>query len=148
MGKVKTPHAQGRAAADRSLDVAIATEVAGFRWVTWNDLAIGGAPLSTPGRFLAHPGDLLAHLHLPADLSAALAEDSLDRVPRYSEDLAEAFRVANDVGLFTLAQAALERESSGLWAIRVPALDVTLRSEHLPQVVCDAALLWARRQQP
>lgn len=44
------------------LDVEVATSLFGFQWVQWNERALRGSPLYTPGQFLAPPDDFLSHL--------------------------------------------------------------------------------------
>lgn len=131
-------------AVDRSVDVEVAVEVAGFRWVTWNHQALGGAPLDTAGRFLAHPADLLAHLQLPASLDETPSDDALARVPRYSESLDDALRAADGAGLFNEGRARLERTESGAWVVHLPGLGVSASGERLPEVLCRAGLQWMR----
>jgi len=131
---------------DRQLDAAVAVEVAGFRWVVWNEAALGGAPLATPGRFLAHPDDLLAHLHLPAGAEAPLAAGSLDRVPRFTEDLDAAVRAAEGAGLFAEAGAAVRRRGDGAWVVEIAATGEGVEGEKLADAVCRAALRWARHR--
>lgn len=131
-------------AVDKSVDVEVALEVAGFRWVTWNHQALAGAPLDTAGRFLAHRTDFLAHLQLPANLDETPSDDALARVPRYSESLEDALRAAEGAGVFGEGRATLERTESGAWVVHLPGLGVSATGEHLPELLCRAALQWVR----
>lgn len=128
----------------RDLDMAVALEVAGFRWVSWNREAVGGAPLASPGRFLAHPDDLLAHLHRQCGTEVKVSEQSIARVPAYSSNADDAFRAADASGLFSQGEARLRRSPSGTWVIEIPGLDPPVSSRDLPTALCRAALRWVR----
>lgn len=129
----------------RSVDIDVALEVTGYRWVIWREGFLQGAPLQTAGRFLAHPEDLLAHLHAPATTKTPVGPDGDARVPRYSEDVEDAFRAAAAADLFGEGRACLGRSAAGVWTIRLAGLGETVESESLAEALCLASLLWVRR---
>lgn len=129
----------------RALDIAVGIEIGGYRWVTWDRQALRDAPAYTPGRFLAHQDDLLAHLHRPADATDELAEDALARLPRFSESFEDALQAAEDSGLFSLGEATLRRGPCGGWEVQIPPLHERVFGDSVAEVLCWAALSWARR---
>lgn len=135
-----------RGSADRSLDQAIAEEVTGFRWVEWNHLALRGAPLDRPGRFLALADDPLAHLHVAAGRNVAPDADALAHVPLYSRLVDEALAAAAAAGIFNQAAATFDRAADGRWRVRIPALDTEILDDEPAVALCQAALRWARRK--
>jgi hypothetical protein len=86
--------ASGRTTRD-PLDSQIATRVFGYRWVEWNHAFLRGAPLDTPGRFLASPDHALAHLHVDAASGTEPAPDALSLVPPFTTSLDHAFEAAS-----------------------------------------------------
>ncbi|GMV05756.1 MAG: hypothetical protein AMXMBFR53_20330 [Gemmatimonadota bacterium] len=135
-------HRLARDLISRDLDVAVALEVGGYRWVEWNHAALRGAPLDAPGRFLAHEGDPLGHLHVPASPGAEPSEDALARVPHYAALVEEAFRAAQAAGVFTSGGARLEKGAGG-WRVEFPSLGVCVEDLDLCVALCTAALRWA-----
>lgn len=133
-----------RPSPNRSLDQAIAEEVAGFRWVEWNHAALRGAPIDRPGRFLARPDDPLAHLHLAAGQDVKPAADALAHVPHYSRLVDAALGAAEAAGVFRGAGATFDRAADGRWRVRIPALDVEIFDTEPAVVLCRAALEWVR----
>lgn len=122
------------------LDVEVATTLFGFRWVQWNERALGGSPLYTPGRFLAPPDDAMAHLYEDAGETSRLHEHAVAKVPEYSGDEWCAFMAADRARLFTEGHAVLFREESGDWVIDARGLKLT--ATQLPALLCRAALQW------
>lgn len=122
------------------LDVEVATRLFGFRWVQWNERALGGSPLYTPGRFLAPPDDAMSHLYEDASGALSLHEHAVAKVPEYSGDECCAFKAAERAGLFTDGHALIYRQDDGDWAIEVRGLK--LSSPRLPALLCRAALRW------
>lgn len=125
---------------EKDLDVKVATRLMGYRWVVWNRKALRGSPLYTPGRFLAPPDHLSAHLTEPADASTPVHAQPLAKVPRWSEDMERAFAVAETVGLFSKAKAVLLRGDGGEWTVEFRGSRLTCRD--LAELLCRASLEW------
>lgn len=123
------------------LDIEVAMQLMGFRWVEWSKAALGGAPLYTPGRFLASLDDMTSHLYTEAAPETPLSDQALARVPRYSQDDTLAFAAAEASGLFAEGHATLSRDLDGSWVIDVEG--DRLASRALPDLLCRAALHWS-----
>lgn len=122
------------------LDVEVAIRIFGFRWVEWNERAIGGGPVYTPGRFLVPPDYPVSNL-LDAPETVPLHEHATAKVPEYSQDETCAYEAAECAGLFSAGQATLYRDDDGNWVVEVRGL--RLSSPQLPEVICRASLEWA-----
>jgi hypothetical protein len=130
-----------RSAEQERLDVAVATRLFHFRWVQWNERALGGSPLYTPGRFLAALDDYLSHLYEEATPGSAWHDHALAKVPDYSSDETCAFRAAVQAALFSAGRAVLCQDEGGSWVVQVAGRRYT--SPRLPEVICHASLEWA-----
>jgi hypothetical protein len=144
MLKRKRSSVSGMSARD-PLDSQIAVRVFGFRWVEWNHALLRGALLDKPGRFLASPDDVLAHLHVHAAPGTEPAPDALNLVPRYTTDLNQAFDVAGKVGLFGDGHAILRRTADGDWCIETASGGLCVDGPLLASIVCRAAIAWLDR---
>lgn len=129
---------QDRTERDLALDLEVGLRVEGYRWVEWNHLRMGEAPLDEPGRFVGHPGDLLAHLYVDAGDDIPLADRPYARLPRYSLEPGPALRAAERAGLFTGDGVAVSCSSTGTW--KVVSWNVALEDECLPRLLSRAAL--------
>lgn len=127
---------------DRKLDLAIALEVAGYRWVTWNREAVGGRPMGRGSAFLAGPDDLLSHLHQPANGTEPKEDGALAAIPEFSRNVGAAMGIAERVGLFREGGAVLGRRPDGTWVVRAPALQEEVWGTEAAEVVCRATLAW------
>lgn len=123
------------------LDVEVATSLFGFRWVVWNERALGGSPLYTPGRFLARPDDVMSHLFENAAEDSPLHEHAVAKVPEYSNDATCAFMAAERARLFSDGHAVLFRDDDGEWVIEMRGVKVS--SPRLPALLCRASLQWS-----
>lgn len=132
------PEPWDRTERDLQVDLKVGLRIEGYHWVEWNHPAIREAPLDEPGRFVGHPGDLLAHLYVDADESVPLAETPYVRLPRYSLEPGPALRAAERAGLFAGEGVALSCTAAGLW--RVSTREVRLEDECLPRLLSRAAL--------
>jgi hypothetical protein len=131
----------GRSQEDSQLDVQVAIRLFGFRWVEWNETALGGGPLYTPGRFLVPPDYPTAHLLKDAPDAVPPHEHATAKVPEYSQDVTCAYQAAERAGLFSVGRATLYREGGGNWVVEVRGL--RLSSPQLPEVICRASLEYA-----
>ncbi len=131
----------GTSQRDSQLDVEVAIRLFGFRWVEWNERALGGGPLYSPGRFLVPPDYPTSHLLEDAPEAVPLHEHATAKVPEYSQDETCAYQAAERAGLFSVARATLHREDDGSWVVEVGGL--RLSSPQLPEVICRASLEWA-----
>ena len=132
----------------RQLDLDVALEIMGYRWVEWRHEALQGAPLDQPGRFLARADDPLSHLHTPAASGVPELRDALSKLPRYSGNLDLAMDVASQVGLFREGGAELKRGADGTWILDVTATERRYDGPEAPRLVCTAALEWNRGGSP
>lgn len=123
------------------LDLEVATRIFHFRWAQWNERALNGSPLYTPGRFLAPPDDHMSHLFEEAPETTPLHDHALGKVPEYSGDETCAFRAADRSGLFSVGRAVLFREEDQTWVVEVSGRRFS--SPRLPEVICSASLDWA-----
>ena len=135
---------RGSGPPERALDVAVAVEVAGFRWVTWDRVALGGLPVGSGEPFLASPDDPLAHLHRPAEPTVPPSGPRLAGVPDFSRDLDAAVAAAEQVGLFRDGRATLSRELDGTWVVAGPGLPEGVRGGGAAEAICRAALDWVK----
>lgn len=133
--------AMKRTSEQERLDIEVATGLFGFRWVQWNERALGGSPLYAPGRFIAPPDDAMAHLFEEAGEGSPLHDHAVAKVPEYSGDETCAFRAAERARLFIDGNAILFREGDGQWVIEVRGLK--MRSPRLPMLLCRASLRWS-----
>jgi hypothetical protein len=136
--------ASGRPPRD-PLDSEIAIRVFGYRWVEWNHALLRGAPLETPGRFLASPDHALAHLHVDAAPGTEPAPDALTLVPPFTTSLDRAFDAAQKVGLFGGGYACLRRTAEGDWSIETASGGFRVAGRRLAPTVCRAAIAWLDR---
>lgn len=123
------------------LDIEVATRLMGYRWVQWSKSGLGGAPLYSPGRFLASMDDMTSHLYAEAASGTPLGDAPLARVPRYSQDETLAFSAAAASGLFRDGGASLSRNPDGSWIIDLQG--DRLSSRALPELLCRASLRWS-----
>lgn len=130
----------------RALDLDVALEVGGYRWIEWNEWALAGASRGTRSGVSSHPHDLLAHLHLPAAPSALPAPDQFARAPRFSELMEKALGAAEGTGIFSHGHATLTQTYSGVWRIDLPEAGRSVEGANLRVVLCEASLLWVRRE--
>lgn len=129
----------------RSLDEAVAVEVAGYRWVEWNHEALRGAPLDRPGRFLAREDEPLAHLHVPAREGVPPSEEALAHVPHYALVADDAWRAVEASGLLDAGEVSVARSGDGRWRVRVAEALLEASGEGLAAALCTAALGFVRR---
>lgn len=127
-----------RTESELELDLQVALRVEGYRWVEWNHRAVGEAPLDEPGRFVGHPGDLLAHLYVEAGTEVPCSDGPYARLPRYSLEPGPALRAAERAGLFTGEGVAVRCSPTGTWTVE--SSDVRLEDECLPRLLSRAAL--------
>lgn len=128
---------------DLDLDLRVALGIEGFRWFRWRRGMGESAPFSEPGRFVGHPGDLLAHLWTETDEGAPLADRPWDRLPRYSVEVGLALRAAERAGLFVGPGTALGCTAAGEWWIRREEGARVVADDCLPRLLCRAALRMA-----
>lgn len=128
---------------DLALDLEVGLRIEGYRWVEWNHRAIGEAPLDEPGRFVGHPGDLLAHLYVEAGADIPLSDRPYARLPRYSLEPGPALRAAERAGLFMGEGVAVSCSSAGTW--KVESADMELEDDCLPRLLSRAAVQLAGR---
>jgi hypothetical protein len=136
--------ASGRTTRD-PLDSQIATRVFGYRWVEWNHAFLRGAPLDTPGRFLASPDHALAHLHVDAASGTEPAPDALSLVPPFTTSLDHAFDAAENVGLFGDGDVSLRRTVNGDWCIEAASGGLRVAGPRLASTLCQATIAWLDR---
>lgn len=132
------PGPRHRTERDLELDLEVGLRIEGYRWVEWNHRALGEAPVDEPGRFVGHPGDLLAHLYVEADANLPLSARPYARLPRYSLEPGPALRAAERAGLFAGHGVAVSCSSTGTWKVQRSA--VQLEDECLPRLLSRAAL--------
>lgn len=130
----------------RQLDIEVATRLMGFAWVEWNQVELAGAPLASPGRFLARSSELTAHLLRPARLSTPESHDCLTRVPRYSTEIDQAMRVAARAGLVEGDELLIRREADGRWIVDATEHGISAVDRRLATALCLAALRNAETQ--
>lgn len=130
-----------RSSEQERLDLEVATRIFRFRWAQWNERALGGSPLNTPGRFLAPPDDYMSHLFEEAPEGSPLHDHALAKVPDYSRDETCAFRAADRSALFRAGKAVLFQDSDGSWVVEVHGRRFS--SPRLPEALCRASLEWA-----
>lgn len=130
---------------DVDLDLDVGLRVEGYRWVEWNHAAMGHAPLDRDGRFVAHPGDLLAHLHMDARPGTPPGERPYVHLPRYSSDPGPALRAAERAGLFRGTGVVISCSPEGVWRLQGPTAVAGMEDECLPRLLSRAALRLARR---
>lgn len=131
----------GKPHAEQQLDVEVAIKLFGFRWVEWNESALGAGPLYSPGRFLVPPDYPMSHLLKDAPETAPLHEHAKAKVPEYSHDEGCAYQVAERARLFSVGRATLSRDDDGSWIVEFRGQRLT--SPSLPEVLCRASLEWA-----
>ena len=132
------PRPRERSERDLMLDLEVGLRVEGYRWVQWNHRAIADAPLDEPGRFVGHPGDLLAHLYMEAAPDVPLSDRPYARLPRYSLEPGPALRAAERAGLFVGGGVAVSCSSTGTW--KVGWSDIELEDDCFPRLLSRAAL--------
>lgn len=131
-----------RSDAELRLDLDVALRIEGYRWVAWNERALGESPLWEPGRFVGHPGDMLSHHYVPASPDVPLARQPYRRLPRYSVDAGLAFRAAERAGLFGGDGARLISSQTGTWTLLSPGTQLPIQDSSLPRLLCRASLQW------
>jgi len=131
---------------DLELELEIGFRIEEYHWVEWN----GAFPLETPrhqpGRFIGHPGDLLAHCYAPAHPDALTAPEAYANLPRYASEVAPALRAAERAGLFAGKGATLSCRRTGQWRVSVERTGLDLEDEVLPRLLCRAALRLLARE--
>lgn len=133
------PHqTRERSERDLTLDLEVGLRVEEYRWVQWNHRAIADAPLDEPGRFVGHPGDLLAHLYVDAGSDIPVSRRPYARLPQYSLEPGPALRAAERAGLFVGDGISVSCSSTGTW--KVGWSDVELEDDCLPRLLSRAAL--------
>lgn len=125
---------------DLEMDLEVGRRIEGYRWVEWNRDAFGMPPLDERGRFVGHPGDLLAHLYLGAPPDASMSAAPYARLPAYSTSAIPALRAAERAGVFTGEGALLSCTPGGRWHISVRRAGIDMVDESLPRLLCRAAL--------
>jgi hypothetical protein len=133
-----------RSVRELELDLEVGIRIEGYAWVEWDCSAIGDAPLREPGRFIGHPGDLLAHLYVPARHEAPLAEQPYARLPRYCREPGPALRAAERAGLFVEPGISLSCSAGGSWRLSTGRQGVGLDDDCLPRLFAQAALRLVR----
>lgn len=124
---------------DRALDEAVALDLLSYRWVRWReDVRFAGPP--EPGRFLAPPKGLLAHLQVPAGLDVPLAEDPYRYLPAFSTDAGAAMELAERTGLFQDGGTLLTVSPEGRWMVLAGERDGLGEGDTLAEAVCRACL--------
>jgi hypothetical protein len=137
---------EGRSERETALDLEVGLRVEEYRWVEWNRRALGRTPLHEPGRFVGHPGDLLAHLYEETSEDTPLSEDAYARLPRYSTRTGPALRAAERAGVFADEGARLSCTPGGVWHLSLERAGLDLENESLPRLLCRAALRLADRR--
>lgn len=133
---------------DLDLDLRVGMEIEGYRWVEWNHAALGEAPLDEAGRFVGHPGDLLAHLYMDARPGTPLGGRPYGHLPRYSMEAGPALRAAERAGLFRLPGLVVTCTDRGVWEIARAEAGIRLKDACLPRLLSRAALLVADTSHP
>lgn len=134
-----------RSDAELHLDLEIALRIEEYTWVEWHPAGLGHTPLYEGGRFVGHPGDVLAHHYVPADPGAPLAPQPYRRLPGYSADTGLALRAAERAGIFAGHGARLSASDTGIWTLVTPDPRVRVEDDSLPRLLCRASLLWIDR---
>lgn len=132
---------------DLDLDLEVALRIEGYRWVEWKHGAMAEAPLDEPGRFVGHPGDLLAHLYQEARPGAPLHIRPYTHLPCYSLEAGPALRASERAGVFGGEGARLSCSRDGTWRILCPGVAED-RDECLPRLLARVALARARTAAP
>ena len=91
---------RARTERELALDLDVGLRIERYRWVEWNHGALVGRPVDEEGRFVAHPGDLMAHLQTDAGDTVPFADHPYERLPRFSLEPGPALRAAERAGLF------------------------------------------------
>lgn len=129
---------EDRTERDLALDLEVGLRVEEYRWVEWNHGAVAEAPLDEPGRFVGHPGDLLAHLYVDAGVDVPVSARPYARLPRYSLEPGPALRAAERAGLFAGDGVTVSCSPTGTW--KVVSSRVALEDDCLPRLLSRAAL--------
>lgn len=127
---------------DLELDFEVGRRIEGYRWVEWNREAFDIPSMGERGRFVGHPGDLLAHLYVDAAPETPPSPAPYARLPLYSTRASPALRAAERAGLFAGTGASLSCAPDGTWRIHVRRAEmaIELEDDSLPRLLCSAAL--------
>lgn len=129
-----------RSDADLELDLAVALGIEGYRWVEWNAAALREAPLYEQGRFIGHPGDMVAQHYVEALAGSPLADHPYRRLPPYGSDAGLALRAAERAGLFRGQGVRLSASPTGRWSLRRSQDGEPMEDDALPRLLCRAGL--------
>lgn len=128
---------------ERSLDVEVALEAMGFRWVRWDEPEAAVKAMEyRHGRFLSPPDRITARHEQEAESSTPLAPGWDRFVPFYSTRVEPAIAAAEEVGLFRRS-VTIRREPSDGWIVRTDRSGGTRiqgDGETLPEALCRAVL--------
>lgn len=141
-------NAAQRSDAELHLDLEVALRIEEYAWVEWHPDGLGHSPLYEVGRFVGHPGDLLAHHYVPAAAGASLAAQPYRRLPRYSTDTGLAFRAAERSGIFAGQGARLFASDTGTWTLVGSDERIRVEDDSLPRLLCRSSLLWIEASDP
>lgn len=126
-------------AEELEIELAVGLRIEEYRWVEWSP-GLGDAPIREPGRFVGHPGDLLAHLYVDASPDAPLGSRAYRHLPRYTSDVAAALRAAERAGVFRSPGALLYCAQGGAWRLSIERPAFRGTDECLPRLLCRAAV--------
>lgn len=132
------PASADRTERDLALDLDVGLRIEGYRWVEWNHAALAGRPVDQEGRFVGHPGDLLAHLQVEVGEDVPLASHPYIHLPRFSLEPGPALRAAERAGLFGGSGVRLRCSAAGTWSVERD--DLRLDDDCLPRLLSRAAL--------
>ena len=122
------------------LELEIGRRIEGYRWVEWNPKSQLEMPIHQPGRFIGHPGDLLARFYITASPGSPPAPEAYALLPRYTSEAAAALRAAERAGLFSGEGAKVRCDPTGRWRVVIERADIDMEDEVLPRLLCRATL--------
>jgi len=147
-GRTDSPTTSDRSRGDLEIELAVGLGIEEYHWVEWSREALRDAPLYEPGRFVGHPGDLLAHLYVAASGDAGLAAQPYRRLPRYTAEAGSALRAAERAGVFGEDGATLSCTPRGVWRLSIRRAVLELEDDCLPRLLARAALAMDRGHAP